>query len=192
VGCELIAIGASWGGLRAVGDLLAGLPDDFAPPIVVAQHRTPDSSQDALAGILSLRTRLPVRDAGDKDPIEPGHVYLAPPDYHLMVEPGHFELSLEGPVTWSRPSIDVLLESVADAYGNRAIGVLLTGASADGAAGLLRMREAGAITLVQDPDDAERPEMPAAAVAAHAAETVRPLAELPGCLLEACTRVSAA
>ena len=190
--CELIAIGASWGGLRAVGDLLAGLPDDFAPPIVVAQHRTPDSSQDALAGILSRHTPLPVRDAGDKDPIEPGHVYLAPPDYHLMVEAGHFELSLEGPVTWSRPSIDVLFESVADAYGDRAIGVLLTGASADGAAGLLRMREAGAITLVQDPNDAERSEMPAAAVAAQAAETVRPLAELPGCLVEACSRVGAA
>ena len=192
MGCELIAIGASWGGLRAVGDLLAGLPDDLAPPIVIVQHRARDTFPDALVAALGRRTPLPVCEAGDKDPIEPGHVYVAPADYHLLVEAGHFELSLEGPVTYSRPSIDVLLESVADAYGDRAIGVLLTGASRDGAAGLLRLREAGATTLVQDPEDAERPEMPAAAVAARAADSVRPLSELPGCILEACGRVSAA
>ena len=191
MGCELIAVGASWGCMRAVGDLLADLPADFASPIVVVQHRARDSSYDALAAALGRRTSLPVVEAGDKDPIEGGHVYLAPADYHLLVAPGHFELSLDGPVTYSRPSIDVLMESVADSYGDRAVGVLLTGASEDGSAGLLHLRQAGGATLVQDPDDAERREMPEAAIAAGAAERVRPLAELPALLVEACSTARA-
>lgn len=188
---ELVAVGASWGGLRAVGDLLAGLPADFGPAVVVAQHRSPDSSPGALQEALGRRTELAVCEPSDKDPIEAGCVYVAAPDYHLMVESGHFELSVDPPVTFSRPSIDVLFDSVADSYGERAVGVLLTGASADGAEGLARMRRAGALTLVQDPDDAERSEMPAAAVRAGAAEHVRPLAELPGLLIDACSAARA-
>ena len=190
--CALIAIGASWGGLRAVGDVLAGLPADLGPAVVVAQHRAHDSSETALTSALGRRSPLPVREAGDKDPVEGGRVYLAPPDYHLLVEEGHFELSLEAPVTHSRPSIDVLFESIADSYGDRAVGVLLTGASEDGAAGLLRMREAGCFTVVQDPQDAERREMPAAAVGAGAAERVCALAEIPALVLDACAARAAA
>lgn len=184
--CELIAIGASWGGLRAVGDLLAGLPRDFRPAVVVVQHRSADSVAGALAQALGRRTELPVCEPGDKDPVEGGKVYLAPPDYHLLVEPGRFELSLDAPETYSRPSIDVFFESLADAYGARAIGVLLTGASPDGAAGLVRVREAGGTTLVQDPGEAERREMPQAAIDLGAAERVCTLAEMPGLLLDAC------
>ena len=183
--CELIAIGASWGGLRAVGDVLAGLPVPLAAAVVVAQHRAADSVPGALIEALGRRTALPVCEAGDKDRIEGGRVYVGPPDYHLLVEDGHFELSVDEPVAFSRPSIDVLFESVADAYGDRAVGVLLTGASEDGAAGLLRLREAGARTVVQDPDDAERSEMPAAAVAVGAATHVAPLAEMARLLVPA-------
>ena len=189
---ELIAIGASWGGLRAVGDVLAGLPDDFAPAVVVAQHRSRDSVPGALTQALGRRTRLSVCEPDDKEPIQGGHVYLAPPDYHLLVEPGHVELSVDAPVTFSRPSIDVLFESVADSYGDRAVGVVLTGASSDGAAGLLRLREAGALTIVQDPDEAERREMPQAAVDAGAAVRVCPLAEVPRLLVETCSSARAA
>jgi two-component system, chemotaxis family, protein-glutamate methylesterase/glutaminase len=188
---ELVAIGASWGGLRAVGDLLAGLPEDFAPAVVVVQHRSRDSAPGGLEQALGRRAALPVCEPGDKDPIEGGRVYVAAPDYHLMVEDGHFELSVDDPVTYSRPSIDVLFDSVADSYAERAVGVVLTGASSDGAEGLLRMRRAGALTIAQDPDDAERREMPEAAVRAGAAVHVRPLAELPRLLAEACSAVRA-
>jgi two-component system chemotaxis response regulator CheB len=186
VAYELIAIGASWGGLHAVGEVLAGLPRDFGPAIVVAQHRSRDSVKGMLTDALGRRTQMPVCEAGDKDPIEPGRVHLAPPDYHMLVEDGHFELSLDPPVSHSRPSIDVLFESVADSYAERAIGVLLTGASADGAAGLLRLRESGGLTIVQDPEEAERSEMPAAALEAGAAEQVCPLASVAPFLLDAC------
>jgi two-component system chemotaxis response regulator CheB len=189
---ELVAIGASWGGLRAVGDLLAALPEDFGPPVVVVQHRSRDSVPGGLEEALGRRTALPVCEPGDKDPIERGRVYVAAADYHLMVEAGHFELSVDPPVTHSRPSIDVLFESVADAYGDLAVGVVLTGASSDGADGLLRMRRAGALTIAQDPDDAERREMPEAAVRAGAAEHVLPLAELPRLLIDACSGARAA
>ena len=183
---ELVAIGASWGGLHAVGEVLAGLPADFVPAVVVAQHRSPDSVQGMLTEALGRRTELPVCEAGDKSPIEPGRVHVAPPDYHLLVEAGHFELTVDAPVSHSRPSIDVLFESVADAYGAKAIGVLLTGASADGAAGLLRLRERGGLTIVQDPEDAERREMPDAALALDAAEQVCGLESIAAVVRGAC------
>ena len=189
---ELIAVGSSWGGLRAVGDVLAGLPEGFGPAVVVAQHRSRDSMPGALTQALGRRSALPVREPDDKDPLEGGCVYVAPADYHLLVEPGHFELSVDAPVTFSRPSIDVLFESVASSYAERAVGVVLTGASADGAAGLLRLREAGALTIVQDPGDAERPEMPRAAVEAGAAVRVCALAEVPRLLVETCSSTRAA
>ncbi|MDQ3933662.1 MAG: chemotaxis protein CheB [Actinomycetota bacterium] len=185
--CQLVAIGASWGGLHAVGEVLAALPEDFAPPVVVAQHRARESSAEMLGRALGGRTALPVCEAGDKDPIQGGRVHLAPPDYHLLVESGHFELSVDAPVSYSRPSIDVLFESVADSYGARAVGVLLTGANADGAAGLLRLREAGGLTIVQDPDDAERPEMPAAALRLGAADRVCPLSSIGPLLADTCS-----
>jgi two-component system chemotaxis response regulator CheB len=183
---ELIAIGASWGGLHALERVLGGLPPDFAPALVVAQHRAADSGEGVLTRALASRSPLPVCEAGDKDPIRPGQVHLAPPDYHLLVEPGTLALSVEGPVRFSRPSIDVTLESAGDAYGKRAIGVILTGATDDGALGLRRMRDCGALTIVQDPDTAERAEMPAAAIAAGAAQRVVPLEGIAAALVEAC------
>lgn len=175
---ELIAVGASWGGLHAVERLLGGLPAGFAPAVALVQHRAADAERGQLTDILARHSALPVCEAGDKDPIEGGRVHVAPPDYHLIVEAGHFALSVDAPVRFSRPSIDVMLESAADAYGERAIGVILTGSNEDGAAGLRRMRERGAATVVQDPGSAARPEMPAAAIAARAAEHVAPLEEI--------------
>jgi two-component system chemotaxis response regulator CheB len=116
-----------------------------------------------------------VREAGDKDSIQPGRVYLAPPDYHLLVEPEGFALSTDEAVQYSRPSIDVLFDSAADTYGDRLIGVLLTGANEDGAYGLRRVRRRGGVTIVQDPETAERRTMPDAAIAAGAADLVLPL-----------------
>src|SRR5712691_4291965 len=124
---DVVAVGASWGGLHALERLLGALPDDFRPAIVIAQHRSADSTPAGLAGLLSRHSRRPVCDADDKQPIEPGGIYLAPPDYHLLVEPGFFALSVDDRVQNARPSVDVLFESVADTYRERAVGIVLTG-----------------------------------------------------------------
>ena len=172
---ELVVVGCSWGGLAALGRLLDHLPEDVDLPIVVAQHRGPESLRGVLEATLRRGHPRPVVEVEDKDAIAPCRVYLAPPDYHLLVEPGSFALSLDERVQHARPSIDVLFESAADAYGERVIGVVLTGANEDGAAGLARIVERGGAAIVQDPETAEAPEMPAAALAAAAAATVLPL-----------------
>jgi two-component system chemotaxis response regulator CheB len=125
-----------------------------------------------------VRANLPVSDADDKQPILPRHVYLAPPDYHLLIQRGWFSLSTEEHVHFARPSIDVLFESAADAYGEQVIGLILTGANQDGAAGLARIKERGGVAIVQDPSTAERGEMPDAALAATVADAVLPLEEI--------------
>jgi two-component system, chemotaxis family, protein-glutamate methylesterase/glutaminase len=184
---ELIAVGASWGGLHAVGDLLETLPDEVTVPLVLAQHRGTESSQGALEALLQLHTGRPVREAGDKDAIERSHVYVAAPDYHLLVQEGAFALSVDERVQYARPSIDVLFESVADAYGERAIGVILTGANADGAEGLARIKERGGVAVVQDPRTAERRTMPDAAIAATHADAVLPIREIGPFLYGLCS-----
>jgi two-component system, chemotaxis family, protein-glutamate methylesterase/glutaminase len=163
---EVVAIGASWGGLHAVERVLESLPDDFPAAVVIAQHRRADSDGDRLAKLLGARCTLPVRDAEDKLALDPGTVLVAPADYHLLVERGSVALSVDAPEHFSRPSIDVLLGSAADAYGDRAAGVVLTGANADGAVGLARIARRGGPAIVQDPETALRREMPDAALAA--------------------------
>lgn len=163
---ELVVIGCSWGGLAALGRLLTGLPSGFSLPVVVAQHRAPDSSDTLLVRSLSRTSALAVRGVEDKDPIESGAVHVAPPDYHLLVERGQLSLSLEARVRSARPSVDVLFESAAHSYGPGVAGVVLTGAGADGAEGAAEIERLGGRILVQDPELAERREMPAAAIAA--------------------------
>jgi len=175
---ELIVIGASWGGLGALEIVLGALPEDFSTPIAVAQHRAIDSGSGALSEMLSRRVAREVREAGDKERIQAGHVYVAPPDYHLLVEPDGFALSTEGMVHYARPSIDVLFDSAADVYAERLAGVILTGANDDGAYGLMRVRRRGGVTIAQDPATAERHEMPAAAIATGAVQHVVPLDEI--------------
>jgi two-component system chemotaxis response regulator CheB len=162
----LIVVGTSWGGLAALGRLLDHLPDELDLPLVIAQHRGPGTLEGALEASLQRRVDRPVREVIDKDAIESGHVYLAPADYHLLVEHGTFALSVDERVRHARPSIDVLFESAADAYGAAVIGVILTGANEDGAAGLARIEERGGVAIVQDPTTAEAPVMPRAALAA--------------------------
>jgi two-component system chemotaxis response regulator CheB len=186
---ELIAVGASWGGLHAVGRFLETLPPELDVPIAIAQHRGPESSRIDLPALLETNAARPIRDVTDKDPIEPGVVYFAPPDYHLLVERGHFALSTDARVNFARPSVDVLFESAADVYGPAAIGIILTGANEDGAAGLARIKQAGGVAIVQDPRTAERSRMPEAALAATTADVVLPLDEIAPFLRGLCLGV---
>jgi two-component system chemotaxis response regulator CheB len=183
---SVIVIGTSWGGLDAVSKLLDGLDDRVHQPIVVAQHRSADAGDGALAHLLGTHTRRVVSDPDDKTRLVPDNVYLAPPDYHVLVEEGHIALSTDAPVQYARPSIDVLFESAADAYGPRAVGIVLTGANADGAHGLARIKERGGVAIVQDPATSERRTMPDAALAATAADAVLPLEEIPKFLYGLC------
>ncbi len=187
---EIVAIGASWGGLHAVGTLLEGLGPGFGAPVVVAQHRSPTDDQELLAELLARRSGLPVADADDKDALIPGRVILAPPGYHLLVEDGSVALSCEDLVQFSRPSIDVLFQSVAEEYGERAIGVVLTGANEDGACGLEEIARRGGHTVVQDPASSERPEMPRAALARVAPDAVLRLESIAGHLQSLCPAVA--
>ena len=188
---EVVVVGCSWGGLAALQALLAPLPRSFRAAVAVAQHRGAESADGMMAALLGTQTTLPVEEAEDKLEIVPGRVYLAPPDYHLLVEPGSFALSVDERVQSSRPSIDVLFESAADALGERAIAVVLTGANADGAAGVVAIKQRGGMTLAQDPAIAERPEMPAAAIATGAVDRVLSLAGLASALAERCARTRA-
>ena len=183
---EVIAIGASWGGLQALGTLLQGIPPQLDQPIVVAQHRSPESSRGVLESLLQRHIGRPVSEPGDKDAIKPRHVYVAPADYHLLVDGGHFALSVDGRVRFARPSIDVLFESVAESYRDRAIGIVLTGANDDGAAGLAAIKRNGGVSIVQDPHTAERRTMPDAALAATEADAVLPLADIAHFLYGLC------
>ena len=183
---SLVVIGSSWGGLHALTTLLGGLDPDLCAAIALAQHRAPSSDEGGLLAALRKVSRIPLEEAEDKSPIEAGRAYLAPSDYHLLVEQGSFSLSTEAEVRHSRPSIDVLFETAADAYGGDLVAVVLTGANADGAQGLVRARERGALTVVQDPVTAERREMPEAAIASGAAQHVLPLREMAAFLNDLC------
>jgi two-component system chemotaxis response regulator CheB len=175
---ELIAIGTSLGGLNALVTLLSGLPV-LPLPVVVVQHRGTTPDRNGLAGLLQGETTWGVIEAEDKMPLERGRVYLAPADYHLLVESrGVLALSTEAPVLSARPSIDVFLESAADAYGAALLAVILTGASADGARGLAAVMARRGRGIVQDPATAECRTMPAAALAATAVDYVLPLPQI--------------
>lgn len=161
----IVCAGTSWGGLIALRRLLHDLGESFTLPVVVVQHRHRDSD-GLLADLLQDCTPRPVHEVEDKEPVEPGRVYVAPANYHLLIDDGHFALTTDPPVRFSRPSIDVTFSAAADEYGARVIGVVLTGANADGAEGLRRIAEAGGAAIVQDPDTAESPVMPRAALRA--------------------------
>lgn len=160
---EIAVIGTSWGGLAALHQIFAALPSSFTLPIVVVQHRHKDSGQ-FLPRVLQEDTGLCVCEVEDKAPIVGGNVYIAPANYHVLVERGHLALSTDEPVAFSRPSIDVTFNSAADAYRTGVVGVVLTGANSDGARGLRRIVDRGGVAIVQRPDTAESPVMPNAAL----------------------------
>ena len=170
VAYEVVVVGTSWGGLVALRDLVESLPPEYDIPTAIVQHRHKDSDS-MLARFLQDHTQLRVCEIEDKQPIEAGGLFIAPANYHMLVEKGSFSLSLEAPVRYSRPSIDVAMTSAAVAYGHRAVGVILTGANADGADGLRRIARAGGMAVIQDPGSAEVKTMPAAAM--HAVPTAR-------------------
>jgi two-component system chemotaxis response regulator CheB len=147
-------IGTSAGGVEALSVLLPALPVGLPAAVLVVLH-LPRERPSMLVDIFMPKCRLPVREAEDKEPIERGVVYFAPPDYHLLVDAGpRIALSTDEPLNFSRPSIDVLFESAADIYGRRLLGIILTGASHDGARGLETVHRAGGVTMVQQPEDA--------------------------------------
>jgi two-component system, chemotaxis family, protein-glutamate methylesterase/glutaminase len=161
---EAVVIGASAGAVQALSRLLPGLPATYALPILIVVHVPADRSE--LATLFRAKCRLRVKDAEDKEPILPGHIYFAPSDYHMLVEEDRsLSLSVDDPVLYSRPSIDVLFESAADSYGETLAGIILTGANEDGAQGLGAIALAGGVTLIEDPTDAFASAMPLAALA---------------------------
>jgi two-component system chemotaxis response regulator CheB len=182
---ELVAIGCSMGGMHALQTIFETLPRDFPVPITVVQHRY-RTSNEGLPAFLRRHSKLNVVDSIDKQWIEPGNVYLAPANYHLLVERGELSLSVDELVAYSRPSIDVLFESAADAYGPAVIGVVLTGANADGARGAMRIKKRGGFVIVQDPETAESPTMPQAALDATRVDRILPLERIGPFLVELC------
>lgn len=179
----LVVIGTSLGGLTALPVILRALPRDFRSPVVIVQHRVSFNDDNGLVSALQRGCLLEVREVEDKDTLAAGRVYLAPADYHLLVDDGHLTLSTEARVMHARPSIDVLFESAAETYGQRVIAVVLTGASRDGVVGAQKVKERGGAVIVQDPAGAECKVMPAAVIASMKVDRVLPLAQIPQYLL---------
>ena len=183
VGYDLVVVGTSWGGLAALRTLVAGLPETFMMAVALVQHRHKDSDH-LLRVLLQERAALEVCEVEDKMPVEHGRIYVAPPDYHTLVEPGYFSLSTDAPVRYSRPSIDVTFASAAASYAHRTVGIVLTGANADGAEGLRHISDRGGMAIVQDPTTAESATMPAAAAKAVPRARVMPLSGIVAYLRE--------
>lgn len=174
-GTDAIVVGASAGGVSALLTVFAALPADYAIALLCVLH-LPEDRHSQLAEVFSRRLQRPVQEARDKESVVPGMIYVAGPGYHLSVERDRsLSLSQEDRVHFSRPSIDILFESAADAYGDGLVGVLLTGANEDGARGLARIKEHGGTTLIQDPHEAQVAVMPEAALALHRPDHILPL-----------------
>jgi len=181
---EMVAIGASAGGVEALLALLGDLPAGFGPALVVVLH-LPEGRHSRLAELFGNRCRLPAREAADKEAIAPSTLYFAPPSYHLSIETDRtFSLSCEEPVHFSRPSIDVLMDSAADTYGARLAGIVLTGANMDGAAGLAKIKRLGGLTVVQKPAEALAAVMPQAAIDRCPPDLILNLKDIRSVLLE--------
>ncbi len=181
---EIIVMGTSAGGMGALSELLPAFPASYPLPIAIVQHVHP-WQDDYFIEHYAHRCAMTVKEASEKEPIRPGFVYLAPPNYHLLIEEDHtFSLSVDERVNYARPSIDVLFDSAVDVYGPAVVGVVLTGANNDGAQGLRRIKARGGLAMVQDPNTAESSYMPKAAIEATPVDYVVPLAKMAALLLE--------
>jgi two-component system chemotaxis response regulator CheB len=175
---EAIVIGSSAGGLNALKVLFHGLGDRFNIPVIIVQHISADS-ENYLIQILNDIRKLQVKEADEKERPMPGMAYLAPPNYHLLLEPDRtFTLTIDERVNYARPSIDVLFETAAEAYKDKLIGIILTGANNDGSKGLKKIKEFGGLAIVQDPETAEVASMPRAAILTSAVDHIIPLEEI--------------
>jgi two-component system chemotaxis response regulator CheB len=183
IGTSIVVVGASWGGLAALRRLIGGLPPDFRVPLAVVQHRSRHADH-LLASLLQEVTQLRVVDVEDKEPLVPRSVYIAPANYHMLVENGHLSLTTDPKVRFSRPSIDVTFLSAADTYPGSTIGVVLTGANDDGSRGLRHIVDRGGRAIVQDPVTAASPVMPQAALRAVPEAIVVTLDEIASCLVQ--------
>jgi two-component system chemotaxis response regulator CheB len=182
---SVVVVGTSLGGLAALSSLLRAMPAEFAVPMAIVQHRG-KADDDALERLLAAQTPLRVSEPNDKEPLEAGRVYLAPADYHLLIEPACVALSTAPPRNFARPSIDLLFETAAESHGSGVIAVVLTGSNHDGAAGARRVKECGGRVFVEDPATAHSSPMPASAIAAARVDAVQPLPKLCECLIAAC------
>lgn len=181
---DLVAVGTSAGGLLALSEMLRPLPSSF-PGIVIVQHLDP-MHKSQLAALLTRKTSKQVKQAEHGEPILPGLVYIAPPDEHLLVGPGKIQLAHSHLVHFSRPSIDLLFESVAGMYGSRSIGVILSGSNRDGAVGIRTIKEAGGATVAQDPATAEFKTMPQASIATGCIDFIVSITEMAHVLMDIC------
>ena len=173
-----MVVGGSWGGVDAACVLLRSVPAPLAAPVLLVLHRSRASERAVLERVLARDTGHPVAELGDKDDLTPGAVHLAPPDYHVLVEGGSVSLSVEDLVNHSRPSVDLAFESAAHEHGGGVVAVLLSGLGRDGARGIAAVHRHGGRTMVQEPAEAERSEMPLAAIATGEVDEVAPVAEL--------------
>jgi two-component system, chemotaxis family, protein-glutamate methylesterase/glutaminase len=179
-----IAIGTSAGGLHALTALLQDLPENYPVPLLVVQHRAKDQ-KSLLEEVLQAKTSIRIKQADEKEKISGGCVYIAPPDYHLLVEEDHsLSLTSDEQVRFSRPSIDVLFESSAEVFREKLVGIILTGASNDGASGIEAIARYGGITIAQDPEEAEYPYMPQASIDTKKIKHVWSLKEIKHFLLK--------
>ena len=178
-----IVMGTSAGGLYALSAILEKIPADYPVPIIVVQHRSKDQ-KELLEEVLQHRCKIQIKQADEKEKIENGFVYIALPDYHLLVENNlTFSLSSDEYVRFSRPSIDVLFESAAEVYRDTLIGIILTGSNSDGAAGIAAIKKHGGLTIAQNPDEALFPHMPAASIETKAVQHIWTLLEIQNFLL---------
>ena len=183
---RIVAIGGSADGFKSLTTILGALPPDFPAAVVITQHRR-RGRVSVLAGLLARHCELPVKEAAKSEALRPSVVYLAPPDHHLIIEDHHLSVTEGPPVNFSRPSIDVTFDSVATRCGERAIGVVLSGGGRDGARGLRKIKDAGGVTIVQDPDEARVSAMPRSALAAHDVDYRLPVAEIGPMLIRLVT-----
>jgi two-component system chemotaxis response regulator CheB len=185
---DAVVIGTSAGGLTALTTLLEQLPVNYPIPIIIVQHRSKEP-RDLLEEILQTKCEMRVKQADEKEKIEKGFVYIAPPDYHLLIENDFtFSLTADEAVLYSRPSINVLFESAASVYKDKLIGVILTGANSDGAKGVSAIAANGGLTIAQKPDEAQFPTMPLASIETKKIDLIFTLAEIQSFLLNSISR----
>jgi two-component system, chemotaxis family, protein-glutamate methylesterase/glutaminase len=182
---QFVAVGTSLGGFDALKTVLGALPEHFPLAIGIVQHRSNEDS-GALAPLLANYTPMPVLEVDDKEMINQGHIYICPSNYHLLIDGDHFALSADAAVLHARPSIDLFFESAAESFRDSVIGLLLTGMSKDGAAGLRKIKEAGGYAVVQDPAEAEGHVMPQAAIASGPVDEILALRDIAPHLIALC------
>ena len=181
---QLIVIGASLGGMAAMRKMLSCLPKVFNIPVTLVLHRNSDSTENLFTNSLNKNSSLPVIEAEDKMPIQASTCYIAPANYHLLIDGDHFALSTGEKVNFSRPSIDVLFESAADSFGSSLIGVLMTGSNTDGSCGLAAIKAKGGMTIVQDVKEARAAEMPESAIRITEPDYILPVKEIGQLLVD--------